>query len=83
MDAGNKIDKRALLPLYLQVAALLRQRITSGELSGMLPGQRKLAASYGVSPGTLIKALDVLKAEGLVESWKGRGTGVVEPERRG
>ena len=79
--AAEKIDKRSVVPLYLQVAALLRQRITTGNLTGMLPGERPMARRYGVSVGTYRKALAVLRGEGLVETWRGRGTGV--PPKRG
>lgn len=36
-------------PLYRQVAALLRGRITSGEFTGRLPSLKAIAQEYGVS----------------------------------
>lgn len=52
----------------------LRTAITSGELSGKLPGERELARRFRANPKTLSKALTDLAAEGLLERSIGRGT---------
>src|SRR3982750_2058241 len=52
----------------------LRQAISSGELSGKLPGERQLARRFRVNAKTLSKALTDLAAEGLLERSIGRGT---------
>src|ERR1700730_6954512 len=52
----------------------LRQAITSGELSGKLPGERALAKRFHCNAKTLSKALTDLAAEGLLERSIGRGT---------
>jgi DNA-binding GntR family transcriptional regulator len=54
---------------YLQLAALIRKRGP-----GKLPSILKLAEEYEVSVPTVRKALDVLKAEGVVEAVAGLGT---------
>jgi DNA-binding GntR family transcriptional regulator len=79
MGTGDKIDKRSVVPLKRQLAAELRRRIEGGET--WLPGERRLARQYGVSVGTVREALKILRDEGLVETWRGRGTGV--PPGRG
>lgn len=52
----------------------LRQAVTSGELSGKLPGERVLAKRYNCNAKTLSKALTDLAAEGLLDRSIGRGT---------
>jgi GntR family transcriptional regulator len=43
-----------------------------------LPSQMQMAEEIGVSPKTIEKALDILKAEGLIYGIPGRGTFVRE-----
>jgi DNA-binding GntR family transcriptional regulator len=59
-----------------QVAASLRTAIASGALpvGERLRSVRELAQQYGVSTGTVQQALRVLRTEGLVTTWQGRGT---------
>jgi DNA-binding transcriptional regulator YhcF (GntR family) len=52
----------------------LRAAISSGELSGKLPGERQLAKRFHVNAKTLSKALTDLAAEGLLDRSIGRGT---------
>lgn len=72
-------------PLYAQVKELLLARLVSGEWppGTMLPSETELAAAYGVSQGTLRKALDGLAAEHLVVRHQGKGTIVAKhnPQR--
>lgn len=70
------VDPRAGIPLRIQLAGLLRQKIRTGELS---PGQPTpsgpaLADEYKVSRYTADRALDMLAAEGLVQRVSGIGT---------
>lgn len=69
-------------PMYLQAAALLRGRISSGEWGPhfRLPGEPDLARQLGLSRGTLRKALAELIDEGLLTRVRGRGT-FVAPAR--
>ncbi len=68
------------VPPYLQLAAIIRSRAESGELAPgtRLPSILAMAGEYGVSVPTVRKALDVLKAEGVVVSTPGYGTFVAE-----
>jgi DNA-binding GntR family transcriptional regulator len=61
---------------YLQVADALRGSIQSGTLApgDRLPTVTDLADEYGVAKMTVQKAIAVLRDEGLVVSWQGRGT---------
>ena len=67
-------------PAYLQVADELRDSIDSGGLKPgeRLPSGRDLARRYGVAPMTVSHALDVLRGEGLVEAYQGRGVFVTD-----
>jgi DNA-binding GntR family transcriptional regulator len=68
------VDHDLPVPPYRQLAAILRQRITDEELTGRLPGERYLAADYGVAVGTVRKAIAMLRDEGLVETVHGWGS---------
>jgi GntR family transcriptional regulator len=63
-------------PLYLQVRDALAERIAGGEWkpSTAIPNESDLAREFGVSPGTMRKALDLLEAEHLLTRRQGRGT---------
>jgi DNA-binding GntR family transcriptional regulator len=68
------VDHDSAVPLYVQVAALLRGRIESGELTARLPSLKTITEEYGVSHITAEKAMQALKDEGLVEAVVGKGT---------
>jgi DNA-binding GntR family transcriptional regulator len=57
-----------------QVARLIRERIEMGLWGPKLPSHMAMAEEMGVAPKTLERALDILKAEGLVYGVPGRGT---------
>ena len=67
-------------PLYVQVKALMVQRLIAGQWrpGEMLPSEFQLADLFGVSQGTVRKALDELAAENVVVRRQGRGTFVSE-----
>ncbi|MFE6691888.1 GntR family transcriptional regulator [Streptomyces sp. NPDC057743] len=62
--------------LYQQVAAEIRSGITAGEYKpgSLLPSEAQLIERYGVSRPTVRKAIDALRAEGLVEVIHGKGS---------
>lgn len=68
------VDHDSAVPLYVQVATLLRGRIESGELTSRLPSLKTISQDYEVSHITAEKAVQVLKDDGLVESVVGKGT---------
>lgn len=77
------LDHDAEEPLYLQLAALLREQINSGELARRVPSVKTLTEQYGIAQGTAERALAMLREEGLIRSRQGRGHFVVpEGERR-
>jgi GntR family transcriptional regulator, arabinose operon transcriptional repressor len=63
---------------YEEIAAVLRQRILSGDYGkGRLPSERSLLTEFGVQRDTVRRALDVLEGEGLVFRDPARGTFVL------
>lgn len=66
-----------------QAVAFLREAIARGRLAGVLPANRTLAESAGVSVGTMHRALGLLVEEGaIVVSGKGRGLRMTVKARR-
>lgn len=76
------IDPLSATAPYLQLARILRDRISSGEIEPgrRLPSLMELEQEFPLARNTIRKALDVLKAEGLVVASPGRGLFVVEQE---
>jgi GntR family transcriptional regulator len=72
-DASVTVDHESPEPLYRQVAALLRGRIASGEITSRLPSLKTIAQQYEVSHVTAEKAVALLRADGLVVVVVGRG----------
>jgi len=74
------LDRDAPQPLSRQLAALIRAEIESGKrLPGSrLPSINALAAEHDVATATVVKALRILKEEGLVIGSSGHGTFVAE-----
>jgi len=70
---------------YRQIAEELRARLEGGEFAvgRLLPSEAELSAGYGASRVTVRKALEVLRAEGLVDARQGFGWFVAgEPVRQ-
>ena len=70
--------------LYQQVAAEIRRAIADGEArpGERLPPAKDLAAILGVNSNTVLRALRLLRDEGLLEFRRGRGISVAgTPER--
>lgn len=74
------IDGSLNLPLYHQVAAVLRQRIENAEYPAgdRLASEDELAAEFAVSRATIRQAVGSLVSEGLVVRKQGSGTYVQE-----
>ena len=67
------LDPDKPVPLYQQLAAILRGQIEHGELTGRVPSIKTLAQTYGVAMGTAERALTLLRDEGLIVMVIGRG----------
>ena len=74
------------MPLYVQLAELMRQRISKGVWSGegKLPSLDQLTLEFKVARVTVRQAIDLLAKEGILSPKQGRGTfitGGAPPER--
>lgn len=80
-----EIDREAMEPPYQQLARQLRAGIQSGEYppGRPLPSKTRLQQELGLTIKTISKAMDVLRAEGLVTTVTGMGIYVIEPKGRG
>jgi len=80
-----KIDKADLVDLYEQVAAEIRRAIADGEAKPgeRLPPAKDLAAVLEVNTNTVLRALRMLRDEGLLEFRRGRGISVAGTPERG
>jgi GntR family transcriptional regulator len=72
-----KIDPASPDHPYVQVADQLRARITSREITSLLPSIMELTEETGLAPNTIRRAIKILVDEGLVQTIPGRGTFVV------
>ena len=84
IDLGS-VDRADPTYLHEQVAAEIRRAIVDGEAK---PGQRipqakDLAAVLGVNTNTVLRALRVLRDEGLLEVGRGRAITVAGTPERG
>ena len=72
------------LPLYHQLASLLSERISSGELSigARLPSEPELSREHGIGRPTVRQATELLVQRGLIERRRGSGTYVRKAEQR-
>ena len=79
------IDRSDPVPLHDQVAARIRRAIADGEAGPgeRLPLAKDLAAVLGVNKNTVLRALHLLREEGLLEFRRGRGITVVGTPQRG
>ena len=80
-----KIDRSDPTLLHDQVAAQIRRSIADGEATpgARLPPARDIAAVLGVNTNTVLRALRMLRDEGLLEIRQGRGIRVSGTPQRG
>jgi GntR family transcriptional regulator len=79
-----KIDRSDTTALHDQVAAEIRRAIAEGEAGpgDRLPLAKDMAAVLGVNKNTVLRALHLLRDEGLLDFQRGRGITVAgTPER--
>lgn len=78
----DNLQKNSPIPLYYQLAEMLREKIQSGELlpGAQLPSERELGETYNISRMTVRQALAYLIREGSLVARQGLGTFVAEPK---
>ena len=69
-------DAPTFSPLYRQIKALIIQALEAGEWrpGQVIPSEQELAVRFGVSQGTVRKAIDEMAAENLLVRKQGKGT---------
>jgi GntR family transcriptional regulator len=87
--AGNNhnvhIDHRSPVPVYRQIAGIIRVRIETGRETGIegdesyppgrpIPSLERIRQETGADTKTIQRAIRVLAAEGLLEVVSGKGT---------
>ena len=79
------VDRSDPTLLHDQVAAQIRRSIADGEAGPgeRLPPARDIAAVLGVNTNTVLRALRMLRDEGLLEIRQGRGIRVSGTPQRG
>jgi GntR family transcriptional regulator len=80
-----KVDRGDPTDLYEQVAGEIRRAIADGEAKPgeRLPPAKDLAAILAVNTNTVLRALRLLRDEGLLEFRRGRGITVAGTPERG
>ncbi len=82
MKAGAMPEKQFMsAPLYMQLRTTLARRIAKGDWKpgDTMPNEIELAKEYGLSAGTVRKALDWMEEMKLISRQQGRGTFVTDP----
>lgn len=73
------------MEVYEQVAAEIRRDIAAGDVrpGDRLPPARDMAAVLGINANTVLRALRLLRAEGVLEFRRGRGITVAKTPQPG
>jgi GntR family transcriptional regulator len=79
------VDRAEPTPLHEQVAADIRRAIAEGEArpGERLPQAKDLAAVLGVNTNTVLRALRLLRDQGLLELGRGKAITVAGTPERG
>jgi len=83
--ALHRLDRSDPTLLHEQVAGAIRRAIADGEASPgeRIPQAKDLAAELGVNTNTVLRALRVLRDEGVIEMGRGRSIRVTGRPDRG
>lgn len=76
MTDYEQIDRDAYEPAYAQLANILRRQIAEGAFrpGDQLPSEAQLCRTYGISPMTVRRSINLLADQGVVSTAQGRGT---------
>ncbi len=79
---GMLLSKESPIPLYYQLAELIRERVRGGVLApgAQLPAERELAEQVGISRMTARQAIAFLVRDGTLVARHGVGTFVAAPK---
>ena len=76
MTIIEQIDREAYEPAYAQLANILRRQIANGYFrpGDQLPSEAQLCRTYGISPMTVRRSINLLSDQGVVNTAQGKGT---------
>ncbi len=76
MNRASSLHAPTFSPLYRQIKQLIMGNLESGEWGpgDAIPSESELAGRFGVSQGTVRKAIDEMAAENLLVRQQGKGT---------
>ena len=76
MNRPSTIHSPTFSPLYRQIRGLITRSLESGEWGpgDVIPSESELAVRFGVSQGTVRKAIDEMATENLLVRRQGKGT---------
>lgn len=76
MNPPSHVHSPTFSPLYRQIRGLITRSLESGEWKpgDIIPSETELAVRFGVSQGTVRKAIDEMAAENLLVRRQGKGT---------
>lgn len=82
-DAANLTSVPLAMPLYKELERRMRETLAAGEWKPgeAIPAERRLSERFGVSIGTVRKAIDELVAANILIRQQGRGTFVATHNR--
>lgn len=74
------MDFKDTRPIYIQIAALVRERISTGQWpeEERIPSVRELGIELGVNPNTCMRAYELLSSENVITNRRGIGYFVSE-----
>lgn len=72
----RELDRASGTPLWAQLEEDLQRRLADGAFDATFPGEHELAGEYGVSRHTVREALRRMRAAGVVDSTRGRGSSI-------
>jgi DNA-binding GntR family transcriptional regulator len=79
---ADDLDHDSPVPLYQQLAALLRAEIDARRIQIRVPAELTLTQRYGISRGTAHRAVMILVDSGYARISRGKGTFVVPEDER-
>ena len=75
-----KIDPRSSTPIYEQIELGIKELILKGGLKSndKLPSVREMSTILTINPNTISKAYGELERDGIIETFRGKGTFVTD-----
>jgi GntR family transcriptional regulator len=79
---AEDLDHDSPVPLYEQLAAVLRADIDAGRITVRVPSELTLVQRHGVSRGTAHRAVMILVEAGYARISRGKGTFIIPVNQR-